>query len=58
MEAAVIATPRGAPRSRKGVASVVLALLSVLLGWLGLYLLFTPLAIVFGALALRDIRRG
>jgi hypothetical protein len=58
MEGAVVALPQAAPSSRKAVTSLVLAVLSVLFGWVGLFLLLTPLAIVFGSLALRDIRHG
>jgi uncharacterized Tic20 family protein len=46
------------PRSTKATVSIVLAVLSLLLGWLFLFVLLTPAAIVIGALSLRDIRRN
>lgn len=58
MGAAVVGPPQAAPRSRKAVVALVLAVLSVLLGWLLAFVLLTPLAIVFGVLALRDVRQG
>jgi hypothetical protein len=58
MEVAVSPQPQVAARSGKAVTSLVLAVLSVVLGWLGLFLVLTPLTIVFGSIALRDIRHG
>jgi hypothetical protein len=50
--------PQVSLRSRKAVVALALAVACVLFGWTGAWILLTPLTIVFGALALRDVRKG
>ena len=58
MDASAFIHPQVALRSRKAVVALVLAVSCVLFGWIGAWIILTPLAIVFGVLALHDIRHG
>lgn len=58
MEAAAVVASQPASRSWKAIVALVQALLALLFGWIGLWIFLTPLAVLFGVLALLDVRHG